>query len=170
MQDILLYVALCFFPGLIAFAGSMDLFTMTIPNKISLALIAGFLLLAPLMGFGIYDIMMHLACGVLVLCVTVFMFEMGWMGGGDAKIFAAISLWLGFDFVGSFLLVAAIAGGALTIGLLVFRKIPLPNILERQAWLARLHHPKTGIPYGISISFGALVVYPNTPWILGTLT
>jgi len=166
MPDIYLILALCFFPGLIAFAGSMDLFTMTIPNKVSLALVAGFLVLAPVAGLGLYDVALHLACGALVLCITVFMFEMGWMGGGDAKIFAAISLWLGFGYVGNFMVIAAIAGGVLTLGLLMFRKFPLPQVMIRQPWLERLHHPKTGIPYGISISFAALVVYPNTPWLL----
>lgn len=162
--------ALCFFPGLIAFAGSMDLFTMTIPNKISIALVAGFLVFAPLSGLGLYDIGWHLACGAIVLCVTVFMFAMGWMGGGDAKIFATISLWLGFGYVGNFLIIAAIAGGVLTLALMMFRKYPLPQALLNESWLARLHHPKEGVPYGISIAFGALFVYPSTPWILGTIS
>ena len=58
----------------------------------------------------------------------------------------------------------------LTLALLLFRKYPLPKPLAAQPWLARLHHPKTGIPYGVSISFGALFVYPNTPWILGAIS
>ena len=47
-------IALCFFPGLMLFAGSMDLFTMTIPNKISIGLVVGFLIFAPLMGWGLW--------------------------------------------------------------------------------------------------------------------
>ena len=39
------------FPAAVAFAGAMDLFTMTIPNRISLALVAGFAVLAPLAGW-----------------------------------------------------------------------------------------------------------------------
>jgi prepilin peptidase CpaA len=34
-----------------------------------------------------------------------------------------------------------------------------------QAWLLRLHHKETGIPYGIALALGALMVYPETPWI-----
>ncbi len=37
--------------------------------------------------------------------------------------------------------------------------------LEGQAWLLRLHHQDTGIPYGIALAIGAIVVYPGTPWI-----
>ena len=43
------FVVLTVFPGAVAFAAAMDLFTMTIPNRISLALVAALLLL----GFGI---------------------------------------------------------------------------------------------------------------------
>ena len=38
---------LLLFPALMAFAASSDLLTMTISNKVSLALAAGFLILAP---------------------------------------------------------------------------------------------------------------------------
>lgn len=158
--------ALCFFPGLMALAGSMDLFTMTIPNKISLALLAGFLVFAPLSGLGVSDIGLHVACGAVVICVTILLFAMGWMGGGDAKIFAAASVWFGFGYVISFLVAAAIAGGALTILLLAFRKLPMPQILIRQVWIDRLHHPDTGVPYGIAIAAAALIVYPTLPYVL----
>jgi prepilin peptidase CpaA len=34
-----------------------------------------------------------------------------------------------------------------------------------QAWLNRLHDRESGIPYGIALALGALIVYPNTDWI-----
>ncbi|MEL6287785.1 MAG: prepilin peptidase [Pseudomonadota bacterium] len=169
MDPIFLVFALLFFPGLIAFAGAMDLFTMTIPNRISICLVAGFLIYAPMTGLSLYDIGLHIACGILILALTVGMFELGWMGGGDAKILSAISLWFGFTHLGSFLMLVCILGGLLTLALLMFRKFPLPGAWVRQAWLNRLHHPKTGIPYGISIAAGALIVYPSTQWVLGPI-
>ncbi|MEO0620097.1 MAG: prepilin peptidase [Pseudomonadota bacterium] len=164
-----LLFALCFVPGLIAFAGAMDLFTMTIPNRVSIALVSGFLIFAPLTGMGPTDMLWHIACGAMMLAVTIGMFELGWMGGGDAKMFSAISLWFGFSHLGSFLLLAVILGGVLTLGLLLFRKFPLPQSWVRQKWIDRLHHPKTGVPYGISIAAGALLVYPSTQWVLGPI-
>jgi prepilin peptidase CpaA len=148
-----------------ALAGSMDLFTMTIPNRISIALVAGFALLAPLVGMSLEDIAIHVATGFAVLTLTFAMFAKGWIGGGDAKVFAAASLWLGFDFIAPFCGLAAIAGGLLTIFLLVFRLVPLPAVMMREAWLARLHHRQTGIPYGIAIAAAALMIYPSTPWL-----
>jgi prepilin peptidase CpaA len=29
----------------------------------------------------------------------------------------------------------------------------------------RLHHPESGVPYGIALAAGALMIYPETPWI-----
>ena len=37
--------------------------------------------------------------------------------------------------------------------------------LAGQAWLTRLHAKESGIPYGIALAIGALMVYPETEWI-----
>jgi prepilin peptidase CpaA len=50
---------LLLFPALMAFAAASDLFTMTISNRVSLALLAGFLVLAVLTGMGLHDILLH---------------------------------------------------------------------------------------------------------------
>src|SRR3981081_859726 len=80
---------LLLFPALMAFAAASDLFTMTISNKVSLALAAGFLALALASGMGAYDILSHLGAGTTVLLVAFACFAMGWVGGGDAKVAAA---------------------------------------------------------------------------------
>ena len=33
------------------------------------------------------------------------------------------------------------------------------------AWLLRLHAKETGIPYGIALAIGALMIYPETEWM-----
>ena len=58
---------LLLFPALMAFAAASDLFTMTISNRVSLALVAGFLALALLGGMGLHDFLMHLGAGGAVL-------------------------------------------------------------------------------------------------------
>ena len=156
------------FPGAMAFAGSMDLVTMTIPNRISIVLVAGFFLLAPFVGMDVERFALHLGVGAAVLCCTFGLFALGWIGGGDAKIFAAASLWMGFDFIGEFAMLAALAGGVLTFALLAFRGLALPALLVQQDWIARLHHKATGVPYGIAIAAAALMVYPSTPWLMAT--
>jgi prepilin peptidase CpaA len=156
---------LMLFPALMAFAAASDLFTMTISNRVSLALAAGFLALAILSGMGLSDILLHLAAGVTVLAVAFACFTMGWVGGGDAKVAASAALWFGFGYLLDYLLYASLFGGALTLLLLQFRQWPLPYLLAGQAWLLKLHAKETGIPYGIALAMGALVVYPETDWI-----
>lgn len=156
---------LLLFPALMAFAAASDLFTMTISNRVSLALIAGFLALALFGGMGLHDMLMHIAAGAAVLVAAFACFAMGWVGGGDAKVVACVALWFGFDHLLEYLVYASLFGGALTLLLIQFRLWPLPNPLARQDWLNRLHDRQAGIPYGIALALGALMVYPKTEWI-----
>ena len=156
---------LSLFPALMAFAAASDLFTMTISNRVSLALAAGFLALALLTGMGFYEMLSHLGAGAAVLVAAFACFAMGWVGGGDAKVAAAAALWFGFGHLFDYLVYASVFGGALTLLLLQFRQWPLPYPFAGQAWLIKLHAKESGIPYGIALAIGALVVYPETEWI-----
>ena len=158
-------VRLSLFPALMAFAAASDLFTMTISNRVSLALAAGFLALALLSGMAFHDILWHLGAGLTVLVVAFGCFAMGWVGGGDAKVAAAAALWFGFGHLLNYLLYASVFGGVLTLLLLQFRQWPLPWQLAGQRWLLKLHAKETGIPYGIALAIGALMIYPETEWI-----
>ncbi len=156
---------LLLFPALMAFAAASDLFTMTISNRVSLALAAGFLALALMSGMGLYDILTHVGAGAAVLAVAFVCFAMGWVGGGDAKVAAGAALWFGFGHLLNYLVYASVFGGALTLLLLQLRQWPLPYPLAGQAWLIKLHAKDSGIPYGIALALGALMVYPETEWI-----
>lgn len=152
------------FPAAVAFAGAMDLFTMTIPNRISLAMVAGFIVLAPVAGLGLGDIANHAGAGLLVLAVGVLLFIPGWVGGGDAKLAAAVALWLGFENLTIYLFYVALTGGVLTLLFMRARVHPLPAFVSSQPWAMRLHDRRTGVPYGIALAAGALLVYPTTSW------
>jgi len=156
---------LLLFPTLMAFAAASDLLTMTISNRVSLLLVAGFAVLALAGGMAWTDLLLHVAAGAAVLVAAFTCFAMGWIGGGDAKVAAATALWFGFDHLLNYLLYASLFGGGLTLLLLEFRRWPLPYMLAGQPWLLRLHHRDTGIPYGIALAIGALMIYPDTQWI-----
>jgi prepilin peptidase CpaA len=158
-------VRLLLFPALMAYVAVSDLLTMTISNRVSLALAAAFLALALASGMSAPDLLRHLGAGATVLAVAFGCFAMGWVGGGDAKIAAGAALWFGFGQLLNYLVYASLFGGALTLLLLQFRQWPLPYPLAGQAWLVRLHAKESGIPYGIALAIGALVVYPETEWI-----
>ena len=156
---------LLLFPALMAFAAASDLFTMTISNRVSLLLAAGFVVLAIASGMGFHDMLLHVAAGMVVLTVAFICFTMGWVGGGDAKVAAAAALWFGFAHLMGYLVYASLFGGALTLLLLQFRQWPLPYPLAGQAWLLKLHAKESGIPYGIALAVGALMIYPETEWV-----
>ena len=156
---------LLLFPALMAFAAASDLFTMTISNRVSLALAAGFLVLAMLSGMGLHDILSHVGAGAAVLTIAFICFAMGWVGGGDAKVAAAAALWFGFGHLLNYLVYASLFGGALTLLLLQFRQWPVPYAFRSQDWLLRLHSKDSGIPYGIALAIGALMIYPETGWV-----
>jgi prepilin peptidase CpaA len=159
-------VRLLLFPAMMAFAASSDLLTMTISNRISLALTLGFFGLALVLGLSATDVAWHVAAGVAVLAVTFTFFSLGWIGGGDAKLAAATALWLGFGNLFDYLIYASILGGALTLLIILFRTMPLPAVLAGSEWAERLHRHDAGIPYGIALAAAALIVYPQSEWMV----
>ena len=160
-------IRLLLFPALMAFAASSDLLTMTISNRLSLALAGSFFVLTLVTGMGLAAIGMHMAAGALVLVIAFGFFSQGWIGGGDAKLVAATALWFGFDYLLDYLIYASLFGGALTLILIQFRRLPLPAILARQQWIMRLHEHGGGVPYGIALAAAALALYPKTGWMPG---
>jgi prepilin peptidase CpaA len=158
-------VRLLLFPALMAFAASSDLFTMTISNRLSLALAGSFFPLVLITGMSLSGVGMHIAAAAVVLVVAFVFFSQGWIGGGDAKLAAATALWFGFEHLMDYMVYAALLGGVLTVLLLQFRKLPLPAVLARQPWILRLHEKGGGVPYGIALAAAAMLVYPHTSWM-----
>lgn len=82
---------------------------------------------------------------LLVFGLFAGVFALGWMGGGDVKLFAALALWLPWQPFLQMMMATAVIGGALTIGLVIVHRLR-----------SRSGHPE--IPYGVAISAGALMV------------
>ncbi|MBZ0218717.1 MAG: prepilin peptidase [Fimbriimonadaceae bacterium] len=148
-----------------AFAAASDFFSMKIPNYVSLALVAGFGLLAPLVGMPLETIGIHVAIGVFALAVCFGLFAGGYIGGGDAKLLASTSLWFGWPLVFTFLIYTTLFGGLLALILVSIRKIPLSESLIQHEFVARLHEDGGPAPYGIAIAASALLVYPTSFWM-----
>lgn len=149
--------------ALLIFAAAVsDLLTMTIPNRLSLAIAALFPVAALAAGVGAPTLAWHFAAGLAVLAVCFALFALGWIGGGDAKLAAAIAVWTGpFMPLLEWSILAAVFGGVLTLAMLAARWLPLPAPLAAQGWIARLHDRKAGIPYGIALSAAALTTFPS---------
>lgn len=155
-------VLLAVFPGMMALAAAMDLLTMTIPNRVSLALALSYFALAFALRAPPHDVLLNVSCAAAVLFATFLMFSRGWIGGGDAKLAAATALWFGWASIFDYGLMAALCGGALTLVILAVRSVSLPGFLTRQAWLARLKEKGAGVPYGIALAAAGLIQFPHT--------
>jgi prepilin peptidase CpaA len=149
-------------PGLLAYACFSDLFTMRISNRVCLFVLALFPVAALTAGMAPTVVGMHLLAGLAVLAVSFTLFAFGWVGGGDAKLVAASAVWFGFDQVLDFVAVSCVLGGGLTLAILFVRSHPLPAGLLQRGWIAHLHEPTTGIPYGIALGISGLVMLPHS--------
>lgn len=158
------YPLLLVFPIAMAYAAISDLLTLTIPNRISIALVAGFFAAALLSNMPWPQVASHVAAAGACLLVTLLLFSRGWLGGGDAKLLAATALWIGFDKLPSYLILVAIIGGLLALTILVYRKAIPPLWISKPAWAVKLHDAKCGIPYGIALALAGLWLFPTTSW------
>ena len=78
-----------------------------------------------------------------ILALGTLAFAAGWMGGGDVKLIGALALWLPWQAVLGLLVIMSLAGGALTIAMLIRKRLTRSEgVLE--------------IPYGVAIAFGGL--------------
>jgi prepilin peptidase CpaA len=155
-------LALLLFPGLMALAASSDLVTMRISNMLVLVVVIAFCVVSWAVGLPFQSFSLHVAAGLAVLGVAFTFFAFGWIGGGDAKLAAATTLWMGFGLALPFLVYAALFGGAITLLLLLLRRFPLPKRLAAVTWIDRLHDHRNGVPYGIALAFAGLVTYSDT--------
>ena len=139
----LLIVALA---ALLVVAAVVDFRTFTISNRLNLAVAAA----APLFWWSISlpfwpqaAIQVAVAAGVFALLAAAF--YAGMMGGGDVKLAAALSLWFSPLSTLKFLVIMSIAGGLLTLVLLVAHR-------------ARGQVGKPKIPYGVAIAVGGIAI------------
>ncbi len=151
------------FPFCMLFAAISDALSMTIANRVSVILVGAFALIAPLTGMPWQDYAMHFAGGAAVLVVTFVLFAVGGMGGGDAKLLAATSVWMGFSMLLlEYLLVGSVIGGLLTLAILSYRGSPLSMVTGRNMFLRHFADQSAGIPYGLALGIAGLLVFPET--------
>lgn len=149
--------------GAAAITGAVyDLTTFTIPNWISLALLALFPVLALAAGLSLSEAGLHFAVGAAALALGIALFAGGIVGGGDAKLFAALALYMGVQSIGPYVFAVTLAGGVLAVALLVLRSMPLSVLLSRLPWMHKLSAPGVGVPYGVAIAAGGLIALPAT--------
>jgi prepilin peptidase CpaA len=154
---------LVIFPLCMAMAACSDLLTMSIPNRLSVVLLASFVAIAPFAGLSLEAFSLHIAAGAAVFAACFALFALNVMGGGDAKILTASAVWFGFDAsLVNYLVYVSVFGGLLSLLILAVRanhnilmvsRVPVPQTM--------LHARK--VPYGIAVGAAAFVAYPSSP-------
>lgn len=160
------YPLVLLFPVAMLYAGIMDFFTMTIPNRISIALVLGFFGAALLGGMSWTAILTHAGVAMAVLVVSFGMFSRGWIGGGDAKLWPAAVLWFGYEQAFDYTILVALIGGLLASFILTYRHAIPPVMVAGRDWAERLHDKSAGIPYGVALAVAALWLFPSSPVFL----
>lgn len=155
------FVIILIFAGCMLAASWSDLTTMRIPNWISLALLAGFFLVTPFVWESWAVFGTHILVGLTCFTIGIIMFAMGQLGGGDAKLFAATSIWWVWADVMPYLMWTAIAGGVLAIFLILGRKY-LPVRVLTTDWMHRMFKDEKKMPYGLALAFGAFATLPSS--------
>ena len=158
-------IVLFIFVGCMLAAGWNDMTSMTIPNWISLVLVIGYFAVVPFAWQGWSVFGMHILVGVVCFLIAMAMFAFGQLGGGDAKLFAATSIWFLWPDLGTYVVYTALAGGALTLFIIMGRKFFPAKILTTE-WLHQLFKNEKKIPYGLALAFGALLVFPSSNFYL----
>ncbi|MDQ4087644.1 MAG: prepilin peptidase [Pseudomonadota bacterium] len=129
-------------------AGWFDLRSRTIPNELCGAIALAALPFWWANGLDPWpDVALQIGVAALVFALFAAAFAIGAMGGGDVKLIAAVALWLPWQAVIGLLVIMSLAGGALTLALVVRKR------------LAR-SEGQLEIPYGVAIAFGGL-------WLIG---
>lgn len=160
-------IILVVFPFCMLFAAMSDWVSMTITNRVSLVLVVTFAIVAPLTGMPMHDYALHFAVGAGVLVATFAIFAFGSMGGGDAKLLAATSLWMGWNLsLLDYLAGSAILGGTLTLAILSFRTSALAIFSTDNPFLKNFTSSADGVPYGIALGAGGLIAFSSSPLVV----
>lgn len=146
-------------------AGASDLARYEIPNGLSVALVAAFALFAATLPLPV--VVDHVLVGLTVLGAMAALFAAGLCGGGDVKLLAATALWMGWVRLPEFLLLTALAGGALALILLAVRYLAAsPMVAATGVRPRRLFAKSSGVPYGVAIAAAGLFMLPQLTSVL----
>jgi prepilin peptidase CpaA len=148
MQGVFADLLVAVLAAVLIVAAVGDLRTRTIPNWLNGAIALGAIPFWFLSGISFWpEAAIQIAVAAAVFGLFAVAFHFGAMGGGDVKMVAAVSLWLPAGAVLKLLVIMSLAGGVLTIAMMIRQRLAKSgNQLE--------------IPYGVAIAFGGF-------WLIG---
>jgi len=144
----------------VVLAMAIDVATFRIPNAFPGTLILLFYCGAVVSPHPV-DWLGHIGAGFLVLALAAACFAFGYLGGGDAKLIAGVSLWFGWGLLPDYLIIVGLIGGVFGGALLLIRRYaPLsePYWFRLGLSLPRVLRPGEAVPYGLAIGAAALTL------------
>lgn len=145
------------FATLVIVAATSDALTFRISNRLNLLIAGLFFPFAFSAGMPVAALGLHVAVGAALLLAGLALFFIRLMGGGDVKLLAAASLWLGWPALLPFLVWTAMAGGLLGM-VMGIRLLYVRHVRKEPVG--------TEVPYGIALAAGAIIALPQSGWLL----
>jgi prepilin peptidase CpaA len=154
--------------GLLLWAAVSDLRSYLIPNRICLAIAALYPVywLAGYLGGLPVDWSGGVLAAALIFAAGFALFSVGVIGGGDVKLFSAVALWTGLNWLFMLVLIVGLAGGILSLAIVGAKAATLIRLPADIRAVAYPNGPfgtfrailKTPAPYGAAIAFGGLFI------------
>jgi prepilin peptidase CpaA len=138
--------------GAILAAAISDFRFLRIPNVYPALIITLFIVSRITAGFGA-EYWSHLYHFLITLGAGMLLFHLGWFGGGDAKLYAAIALWFGLSSGVMLIFATGMSGLALAIFYVVIRQLRRRSAKPP----AEKKRNERRIPYGIAIAMGGIL-------------
>lgn len=164
MRDIAVYGFEALFVFCVVYAMITDYSRLHIPNMVSIVLALAFFPFALLAGPQAIPLLTHVGLAAAVFVLLFLCFAFGWLGGGDVKLAGAIMLWAGPSQGPNFVVLFAVLGGALALGLLSLRfaLVQFPRIESVPGLVKFTGWARNGMcPYALPIGAAALIVAPE---------
>jgi prepilin peptidase CpaA len=138
----------------LAAAAVSDLRFFRIPNYLPGILIMLFGINHSLAGFPV-PVWENLSHFLAALIIGMVLFSRGWIGGGDAKLYAAVAIWFNWAGAVTLIFTTTIAGLLLAVSFMVARLIGLRKNVPKE---------DRRIPYGVAIAVGGVLSAAWNGW------
>lgn len=145
-------------------AAIKDMVSLTIPNWMNATILLLFVPAALTSGIGWETAGAHLMLGLFALVMAFGLFAFNIFGGGDAKMIPGALLWIGPAGGFHFLFGMALAGGLLTIIVLMMRNMMPAEVAP--GFAQKILHKENGVPYGVAIAAGVFLAAPQSPLLV----
>ncbi len=134
-----------------------DISSLRIPNWISAGIVGLFSLFA--IGLPLADILYHVLASLVVLVGGLGLFAWGKLGGGDVKLLAATSLWVGWGpTLFDWLLVIAVLGAAISLIVIALRSRLVAGVIHGKGYHLAVLDRSAGAPYAVAIAGGFFLI------------